>query len=438
MNGHYWIAAAALCASNAAAQDAPQSLSLGDAARLAARNSAPAVSARYRAEQAHGRVTESRSALLPHLSFTFADGKRTFNTASFGLPFPGFSPNGSIIGPVRTVDLRGHVVANVLDPSGYGRLLVARSSASGADIEATQVAQAVAASAGGAYVRAMRGEAQVRARSADSALARELLDIAQRQVDAGVGVALDVTRARAQMAGIRSQLIAARSERDRANLELGRVLGLEPGTAIALKDTLGGEVSADDVPTEAEAISRAQAQRADVSAADAATETARRGVWAVRAEYLPTVGVFGDDGTTSKDYGHLYPTYTYGVQVSVPLFEGLRTAAHTQQAGALLKEAQARQRDLRLQVSTDVRSALVELTASREQVGAARERLSLGEQELAQARERFRAGVAGNADVITAQLNLTQARSQFVDALAAERMARVTLARAQGRVTELP
>ena len=85
-----------------------------------------------------------------------------------------------------------------------------------------------------------------------------------------------------------------------------------------------------------------------------------------------------------------------------------------------------------------MRAALIELSASREQIDAARERLSLGEQELAQARERFRAGVAGNADVITAQLNLTQARSQFVDALAAERMARVSLARSQGRVTELP
>jgi outer membrane protein len=433
-----WLAATALCAANIAAQTAPQSLSLGDAARLAAHNSAPAVSARYRAEQARGRVTESRSALLPHASYTLSDGKRSFNTASFGLSFPGFPSKGLVIGPVRTADFRGHVAANLFDPVGYGRLLVSQSSVVGADIEVTQASQGAAAAAGGAYVRAMRGEAQVRARFADSALAKDLLDIAQRQVDAGVGVALDVTRARAQMAGIRSQLIAARSERDRANLELGRVLALESGTTILLKDTLGGGVANDPLPAEGDAVARAQSQRADVSAADAAAETARRGVWAVKAEYLPTIGVFGDDGTTSKDYQHLYPTYTYGVQISVPLFDGLRTTAHSQQANALLKEAQSRQHDLRLQVSTDVRSALVELAASREQMDAARERLSLGEQELAQARERFRAGVAGNADVITAQLNLTQARSQFVDALAAERMARVSLARSQGRVTELP
>ena len=69
---------------------------------------------------------------------------------------------------------------------------------------------------------------------------------------------------------------------------------------------------------------------------------------------------------------------------------------------------------------------------------AARERLTLGEQELAQSRERFRAGVAGNADVITAQLNLDAARSQYIDALAAHELARVSLARAQGHLLEMP
>ncbi|HEX7939994.1 MAG TPA: TolC family protein, partial [Gemmatimonadaceae bacterium] len=358
MNRFHLIAVAALCAADAGAQNAPQSLSLGDAARMAARNSAPAVASRYRAEQARGRAMEARSALLPNVFASFGDGQRTFNTASFGIPFPGFDPHGSIIGPVRTADIRGHVVANLLDPAAYGRLLVARSSANGADIEATQAGQVAAASAASLYVRTMRAEAQVRARSADSSLAKDLLDIAQRQVDAGVGVALDVTRARAQMAGIRSQLIAARSERDRARLDLARALGMEAGARITLTDTLGTTSSSDATPSESEAVSRAQQQRADLSAANAAMETAKRGVWAVRAEHLPTIGVFGDDGKTSNFYTHLLTTYTYGVQITVPVFEGFRIAAHTQQANAMLKEAQARQHDVELQVSTDVRSAL--------------------------------------------------------------------------------
>src|SRR5205814_4915207 len=168
------------------------------------------------------------------------------------------------------------------------------------------------------------------------------------------------------------------------------------------------------------------------------TFTPRRALGAARAERLPTLGVFGDDGATSNTYTHLLNTYTYGLQVTLPIFEGFRTSARVQQQAAALHEAEARQHDVELQIVTDVRSALLDLSASQELLGAARERLSLGEQEVAQSRERFRAGVAGNADVITAQLNLDTARSQYIDALASVEMARVSLARAQGRLLELP
>jgi len=417
--------------------DSVQSLSLGDVARLAAKQSGASVAAQFRAEQARGRALESRSSLLPHVSGSFADGQRTFNTASFGLPLPGFDPRGQVIGPVRTVDLRGRVVANLIDPASFGRYRSAQAAASGAEAEAAVVTNQAAAIATTTYIRALRAAAQVNARAADSSLATELLGIAQRQLQAGVGVALDVTRARAQLAGTRAQLIGARNERDRARLDLARVLGLPLSTSVVLRDTLAA-VRLTEVPTEADAVAAGLRDRADLRAALAATETARRALRAAKSERLPTLGVFGDDGATSNTYTHLLNTYTYGLQLTLPIFEGFRTSARVQQQTAALREAEARQRDVELQVVIDVRSALLDLAASREQLAAARERLALGEQEVAQSRERFRAGVAGNADVITAQLNLDGARSLYIDALASLEMARVSLARAQGHLLELP
>jgi len=434
------LAMAMLGPAAASAQaDSIQSLSLGEAARLAARQNGTAVAAMYRAEQARGRALETRAALLPHVSGNFSDGQRTFNTASFGLPLPGFDPNGQIIGPVRTVDVRGRVTASLLDPAGIGRYRSAQAAAAGASADAAVVTHQSAAIATAAYVRALRAEAQVDARASDSTLAAELLGIAQRQLQAGVGVALDVTRARAQVAATRAQLIAARNERDRSKLDLARAVGLPLTTSVRLRDSLAPPADARvSAPSESEAIAAAMRDRVDLRAAAAATETARRALSAARSERLPVLGVFGDDGATSNSYTHLLNTYTYGVQVSLPIFEGFRTSARVQQQSAALREAEARQRDVELQVTLDVRTALLDLTASREQLGAARERLTLGEQEVAQARERFRAGVAGNADVITAQLNLDTARSQYIDALASLEMARVSLARAQGHLLELP
>jgi outer membrane protein len=434
-----FLVAAVLCALSRlqAQSDTVQTLSLGDAARLAAKQSGASVAAYYRAEQARGRALESRSALLPHVSGSFSDGKRTFNTASFGLPLPGFDPNGEVIGPVRTIDVRGRVIANLIDPASFGRYRSAQAAAVGASAEAASVTNQAAAVATAQYLRTLRAEAQVSARAADSSLAAELLGIAQRQLGAGVGVALDVTRARAQVATQHAQLIGARNERDRARLDLARAIGATSHSGIVLRDSLK-PVRIGPIPNESEALAAAMKDRADLNAAVAAAETARRALRAARSEHFPTLGVFADDGATSNSYSHLLNTYTYGLQVTLPIFEGFRTSARVQQQTAALREAEARQRDVELQVFTDVRGALLDLNASQEQLAAARERLALGEQEVAQSRERFRAGVAGNADVITAQLNLDSARSQYIDALASLEMARVSLARAQGHLLELP
>ena len=413
-------------------------ISLGEAARLAATQGAGAAAARFRTEAFAARARESRSALLPNVGVELSDGQRTFNTASFGLPLPGFDPKGEVIGPVRTVDIRGRVVANIIDPAALSRYRTAQAATSGANAEATVVAEQAAAAAANAYIRVLRAEAQLAARAADSSLAAELIDIASAQLDAGVGVALDVTRARSQMAAVRAQLITARNERDRAKVELLRTMGLPFTQTIVLSDSLGAAMLPDAMLDAATLTSEAIRSRPDLVAAEAAVATARRSVSSARAERLPTLGVFADDGATSNGYANLLHTYTYGVQVSVPVFQGFRSSARIEEQTATLHQSEMRQRDLAQQVEAEVRTAILDVASARERVTAARERMRLAEEELSQSRDRFRAGVAGNADVISAQLNLDAARSEEVEALTSLQVSQLAIARATGRLTALP
>ena len=139
-----------------------------------------------------------------------------------------------------------------------------------------------------------------------------------------------------------------------------------------------------------------------------------------------------------KTYSHLLNTYEYGFQVSLPIFDGFRREGRVQELEAQVSEADVQLADLRDQATADVRAALLDLGAAHEQVDATRERLRFAEQEVSQARERFSAGVAGNADVITASLSLTAARTALIDALTSYENAGVALARAEGAVTTLP
>ncbi len=419
-------------------------ITIGDAARLAAVQAVPVSVAQLRAVQAEARAKQSRSDLLPTIQGIAAQNGRSFNTATLGIDFPPtpgnpplFDPDGQVVGPVNTTDFRGRVTTPLVDFAALGRYRGARASASAAGVEVASAAQKAAGRAATAYVRLQHALGQLTARAADSSLAAELLGVARDQLTAGVGVRLDVTRAESQVAATRAQLLVARNERDRAELELRRALDLPLDTRLVLADTLRVP-DGTAVPAEADAVNQALQTRPDLKLFDAQLAAAQQLISATRAERLPTVSLFVDDGIIGRSVAHLLNTYTWGVQMTVPVFDGFRRDGQTDEREAQLQELQLRRHDLEQQVAADVQAALLDLSSAAELSEAAGERLRLAEQEVEQARERFRAGISGNADVITASLSLTGARTQVNDALTSYQTARVELARAQGDVTALP
>jgi len=422
----------------------PVVLSLGDAARLASKQNATVVAARYRAEQAGARVTQRRADIMPNFSASALENGRTLNTATFGIDFPTppgqppvFDPDGELQGPVNTIDTRAHFSQSLFDAGAFGRIKSARTAAAASDFDTEATADQAAAAAANAYVQAARADAQLGARIADSSLAEDLLRVARQQLEAGVGVGLDVTRAQSQLAAVRAQLILARNDRGRTRFALLRTLGLPLDTRLTLSDSLGAMPTDETLPDENTAIAQALRSRADLRSLDEQFAAVGQQASAVRAERLPTVSAFGDYGTIGKNGASLLPTYNWGVQFSLPIFDGLRREGRVEEQTALQHEVDVRRRDLREQASVEVRTALLDLGSAREAVAATQERVRLAEQEVAQASERFRAGVAGNADVFTASISLNGARTQVVDALAAYQVSRIALARAQGAAREI-
>src|SRR5262245_29506535 len=244
-------------------------ISLGDAARMAAKQGGNVDIARARVSAADARAMQRRGALLPDLSGGIEQAQRTTNSATFGLAFkdplgrPVFDPDGQVIGPIPTVDVRYRLRQSVFDAGKIATWRAAQSATDAANADVDAQAEGVAATAAVAYVRAARAEAQVTARVADSALAADLLRIARDQLQAGVGIALDVTRAQSQLAGTRAQLIVARSDRDRAMLELKRAMNMPLDAVVTLSDSLGG-LAVEGTPDESTALSQAERSRADI------------------------------------------------------------------------------------------------------------------------------------------------------------------------------
>src|SRR5581483_6039870 len=101
------------------------------------------------------------AALLPDFSVAGIGNGRSFNTATFGVPFPGFNPNGTVISGVNTVDIRTRASMNLIDLGAWGRMRSAQSAALAGDASAASAAEQAAALAAAAYLRAQRADAQL-------------------------------------------------------------------------------------------------------------------------------------------------------------------------------------------------------------------------------------------------------------------------------------
>jgi outer membrane protein TolC len=394
---------------------------------------APAVSlAGVRTDEARARVRQARAPLLPDLSATGSWVSQTVNPQAFGFKFPGFAlPR--ILGPFDLYDGRLHLRQALFDRAGAVRVRASRSLLASVQSDSTVAVEAAAQVAAANYLRAARAQAVVAARAADSTLAAELVRLAQAQKDAEVGTTIDVTRAQTQLVAAQGALVVARNELERARIDLARSLGLPPDTPIELTDTLAAALPVADLPAGRDSlVALALARRPDLQSARSRGLAARRTASAISAERLPRLDLTADYGAIGLAPLDAIATRQVAVQVTVPILDGFRRESRHAEQEAVVRESDIRVEDLRRQIAAEVDAARLDLASAAEQQTIARVRLELAQAELDQARERFKAGVVGNIEVIQAQSSLVRARDTDIDARFAAAAARVALARAVG------
>lgn len=429
------LALAALIAGASAAAQTPGvglRLSFADAVGRAAVGAPVVTLAGARTEEARARVRQVRAPLLPDLSATGTWVSQTVNPQTFGFRFPGFAlPR--LLGPFDLYDGRLHLRQALFDRAGSVRVGASRSLLASAQSDSSQVVEAAAQVAAASYLRAARAQAVVAARASDSTLAAELVRLAQAQKDAEVGTTIDVTRAQTQLVAAKGALVVARNELERARIDLARSLGLPPDTPIELRDTLAATLPVADLPAGRDSlVALALAGRPDLQSERSRGLAARRTASAISAERLPRLDLAVNYGAIGLAPLNAIATREVAVQVTVPILDGFRREGRRAEQEAVVRESDVRAEDLRRQIAADVDAARLDLASAGEQQTIAAERLALAQAELDQARERFKAGVVGNIEVIQAQSSLVRARDTDIDARFAAAAARVALARAVG------
>jgi outer membrane protein TolC len=88
-------------------------------------------------------------------------------------------------------------------------------------------------------------------------------------------------------------------------------------------------------------------------------------------------------------------------------------------------------------VALEVRTALAQIEAARNEVEVANLGVKLAEEEVSQARDRFQAGVANNIEVVSAQDAFARANDNQIAALYRYNQSRADLAHSTGQIEAL-
>lgn len=432
---------AAAGAAAGAAQDLPVlEVGLDDAVRIALgpEGNARLSLARESVAQVESRSSAERAAFLPNLSGSVTEQSRTTNLKAMGIdfdvPVPGFETPG-FVGPFETFDARARVTQSLLDWGTVERYRASRVAIDVAESMSAATRNEVAAMAAGAYTRALEAAARVEAARADLALAESLLELADSQREAGTGTAIEVTRARVELANQRQLLLSAESDSRKTRLELLQVLNLSLDTPLVLADDPGAlPIRPVDL---ADPLQTALGSREDFQAQRGREEQALRQYDAVRAERWPSIYGLADYGALGASPADSRPTRSIGIDLRVPIFDGGRRQARASEAQSQLDQERIRTDELQRSIELEVRLAMDEIQTARAQVEVSAEGLGLASEELERAERRYRAGVTTNVELVGAQARLERARENAILAGARLHLAEIELGRATGTVEEL-
>jgi len=278
-----------------------------------------------------------------------------------------------------------------------------------------------------AYMAVITGGQLVTLREQAVAGARAQLAAAEANFRVGRVARADVVRAQSVLATAEFDLLDARGQGENRRAALRTVMGLEPGApveVVAPPDPPALEVS------EADARQRAL-QRPEVRRAEADVRSSEAGLAIAMIQSGVTATVDGryvlvGTGSTTGTPG----SWSVGIGLSIPLFDGGRRAAAVEAARANLDAARARLESTRFLIQQEAALARIQALSAIAKVEAARRAALAAREAFNAAQGRYAAGVGTIVEVTTAQTELTAAEVALAQAAADRWTTTATLRRA--------
>ncbi len=387
------------------APDQTVELTLPKTVRMALDYNRDIKAAHYDLKSAEYSIDEARAGKMPQVSYTF-DAGRSKTSGSYG---------GSSIG-----NNFGHGL-NVTIPiytggAVEGAIAVAKLGKTTAQEEMLRVEQATKLSAVQGYFGLLAYEELQDVYHESVTNLQGHLDNVTAQYNVGTVAKLDVLTSNVSLANAKTDAVTADNDVANAEANLNNILGLPLQTKLTLSDH--------QLPFESydislqEALDYSMKYRPEVLQASLAVQQAEEQIGIAGAGNKPTVSVSAGENWKDDDFpGTSNNGWSVAGGVTFKFYDGGATNAKVNQAKQALLKARETEQQTREAGQLAVKQAYLDIRSAAQKVEATQSAVAEAEESFKIARVRYQAGVGINLDVLDAQLNLNQAKTNHIQAL---------------------
>lgn len=408
-----------------------QPLTLSQAVEAALRNYPSVQVSREQIAAASAGIQLARTAYLPRVDALAQVNRATRNNA-FGMLLPQTvipSISGPVIGSNNLGSAWGSAVGTLVtwEPFDFGlrRANVAVAQAGRAESQAVlaRTQYEVAVQTADAYLTLAAAQETVKAAQAAVDRAETIQRTTTALVDAQLRPGADASRARAETASARTQLIQAQQAVDVAKVSLARFVGVEPATiAIAAPgfSRLPAERKFPPLETSANPLALEQ---------NAVIEQTRAQLHALERSYFPRFYLQGAayargtgaemDGRILGGANGLAPStqnYALGFTVNFPVMDYAALHAREAEQSASIRAETARARQIAVDLRAQFEAAVATFEGGRRVAANTPIEVAAARDATNQAQARYQAGL-GNIDAV-AEAQRLLAQAEINDALA--------------------
>lgn len=243
------------------------------------------------------------------------------------------------------------------------------------------------------------------------------LDNVIAQYNVGIVARADVLRSEVELANAQQNYITASNEYDVAEATLNNIIGTPLGTTLLLKDRLQYEPYENDM---AYCLAYSEQHRPELKQAEYAIDSAEAALVVARSGHMPKVYANASNnwGGNGSDWpGDDDENWSVGVTASMNVFDSGVTWSKIHAAQENLAKAKESQRQIKDNVELEVRTDYLNLREVEKRITTTQVAVASAEEDYHIAVVRYQAGVGTNIDVMDAQEALTQAKTNYYQAL---------------------